>query len=418
MAAADLPGSAPRFSIVVLTRNEAWALPRLLWSLDDFIERGGEVLVLDTGSTDATVAIARGRGCRVELVHDQFDAVLGDAQAAEITRCFSKEPEADVVLAGQRLFHFGDARQHAGLLAANRFVLQLDASDEVPALDIDAFDRWIEAGDVDSFEYDQLYGQDPHGKQATFGLRIARFYDRTCYHWEGRVHEVLSASGRTDATAAPRMRCDPTQLAVFHHKDPIKQRNYLAGLALQVLECPQTSRWWHYLGRELLYVCAYESAIAALEQHAAMEGAWTPERSQSLCFMGESLEALGRVSEAKEVYRRAFAVDPTRREPLLRLAATYCRLGEFEVAARCASQSLTIPRTNPYPELEGNYTWVPHSLLYWSLFWLGKKDQARAHWETCRSMVPEDDTTREHARLFPPASVAAGEASPQPAADC
>src|SRR5262249_39017617 len=26
-------GSAPRFSIVVLTRNEAWALPRLLWSL-------------------------------------------------------------------------------------------------------------------------------------------------------------------------------------------------------------------------------------------------------------------------------------------------------------------------------------------------------------------------------------------------
>jgi len=184
------------------------------------------------------------------------------------------------------------------------------------------------------------------------------------------------------------------------------------------MEYPQKSRWWHYLGRELLYVRAFESATAALEEHAAMEGAWLPERSQSLCFIGEGLEALGRVGEAKEVYRRAFTVDPTRREPLLRLAATCCRSGEFEVAAQYASQSLTIPHTNPYPELEGNYTWVPHSLLYWSLFWLGRKDEARAHWEIYRSMVPEDDTTREHARLFPPFSMAAGEISPQRAAEC
>ena len=211
MPAAVVLGSAPRFSIVVLTRNEAWALPRLLWSLEDFIERGGEVLVLDTGSTDATIAIAQKRGCRVELVHDRFDAVLDDAQAAEIERRFAKGEEGPLVTAGQRLFHFGDARQHAGLLAANRFVLQLDASDEVPALDIDAFDRWIDSGGVDSFEYNQLYGN--------IRLRIARFYDRTRYHWEGRVHELLSTSGRADTTAASRMRCDPTQLLVRHHKD-------------------------------------------------------------------------------------------------------------------------------------------------------------------------------------------------------
>jgi tetratricopeptide (TPR) repeat protein len=390
----------------------------LLWSLEDFIERRGEVLVLDTGSTDATIAIAQKRGCRVELVHDQFDAVLDDAQAAEIERRFARGDDGPLVEAGQRLFHFADARQHAGLLAANRFVLQLDASDEVPALDIAAFDRWIDSAGVGSFEYSQLYGRSPHVKHASIGLRISRFYDRTRYRWEGRVHELLSSSGRTDTTAASRMRCDPAQLLVRHYKDDTKPRTYLAGLALQVLECPQKSRWWHYLGRELFYHRWYESAIAILEEHAAMEGAWLAERSQSLCFMGESLEALGRVGEAKEAYRRAFTMDPTRREPLLRLAATCCRLGEFEPAAQYASQSLTIPHTNGYPELEGNYSWMPHSLLYWSLFWLGQKDQARAHWEAYRSLVPGDVTTLEHARLFPPASVAAGEASPQPAAEC
>ena len=410
MPAAAVLETAPRFSIVVLTRDEAWALPRLLWNLEDFIERRGEVLVLDTGSTDATVAIAQKRGCRVELVHDQFDTVLDDAQAAEIERRFARGEEGPLVTAGQRLFHFGDARQHAGLLTANRFVLQLDASDEVPALDIDALDCWIDSGGVDSFEYNQLYGN--------IRLRIARFYDRTRYRWEGRVHELTRTSGPADTTAASRMRCGPTQLLVRHHKDENKPRSYLAGLALQVMECPQKSRWWHYLGRELFYLRWYESAIAVLAEHAAMEKAWPAERSQSLCFAGESLEALGRDGEAKEIYRRAVTLDPTRREPLLRLAMTCCRLGELEIAAQCASQSLEIPDTNPYPELEANYTWIPHSLLYWCLFWLGRKDEARKHWDIYRSLVPEDSTTQRHARLFPPASMAACEASPQPAAEC
>src|ERR1044072_8320583 len=111
-------GSAPRFSLVVLTRNEAWGRPRLLLNLEDFMERRGEVLVLDAGSTDATMAIAQRRGCRVELVHDRFDAVLDGAQAAEIQRRFARGLDGPLVTAGQGLFHFADARQHAGLLAA------------------------------------------------------------------------------------------------------------------------------------------------------------------------------------------------------------------------------------------------------------------------------------------------------------
>src|SRR4030095_1853309 len=127
---------------------------------------------------------------------------------------------------------------------------------------------------------------------------------------------------------------------------------------------------------------------------------------------------VGPAGRAKDVHPRAFALAPPRREPLLRLATTCCRRGEFEVAAQCASQALTIPHTNGYPEPQANYTWIPPSTLYWSLFWLGQKDQARAHWEAYRSLAPEDGMTQQHARLFPPASVAAGEASPQRAAEC
>lgn len=60
----------PRFSLVVPAHNEEAYLPRLLDSIDRAREAyaGGasavEVIVADDGSTDATAAIARARGCR------------------------------------------------------------------------------------------------------------------------------------------------------------------------------------------------------------------------------------------------------------------------------------------------------------------------------------------------------------------
>ena len=89
-----------------------------------------------------------------------------------------------------------------------------------------------------------------------------------------------------------------------------------------------------------------------------------------------------------------------RREPLLRLAAASSAQCEFDAAERWAGQSLEIPPTNAYPELEGNYTWVPHCLLYWSLFWLRRRDKARVHWDAYRALVPDGSLIHEPARLF------------------
>jgi tetratricopeptide (TPR) repeat protein len=396
--------SPPRFSVVIVARDEARSLPELLFDLDDFCGRGGDLMLLDTGSTDDTAAIARRYGCRVEEAETRFDSELDATTAAEIERRFVRGDEGPLVEAGQRLFHFADARQYAGMSAANRFVLQVDGSDELMSLDIDAFDRWIEAGGVRAFEYEQTYGN--------VRLQIARFYDRTRYHWEGRVHEVLMATDPADTT--PTVRCDLRQLQVRHTKDPSKQRNYLAGLALQVIEHPDKPRWWHYLGRELYYQHWFASAIATLEAHAAMD-TWPAERSQSCCFMGESWEALGRSDEAKAAYQRAIELDSTRREPVLRLAALHSRHGEFAAAAQCAFDALAIPRTSALPEPDGNYTWLPHSILYWSLFWLGRKDEARAHWETCMVLAPEESKALQYARLFPSPTATPG-ASPPSAA--
>lgn len=406
----DAPSaSTPRFSIVILCRNEERYLPRVLFDLGEFIDSDGEVVLVDTGSTDDSVVIARRRGCRVEVVGDRFDTILSPEKAAEMQRRFGKAGEQLQLKPGQRMFNFAAARQFAGERASNDFILQLDASDEILALEIDAFDDWINEGGIGTFEYAQRYGD--------VNLRIARFYDRRRYHWEGRVHEVLFPTAGADPAPVSRFRCEPMELEVRHRADMGKERNYLAGLALQVLDHPEKPRWWHFLGRELFYDRCFHSALATLEVHCQFENAWAAERSQSLCFMGECFEALGRVSEARQSYSRAFSADSTRREPLLREALICSRLCEFDTAAHLARQALDVPLINPYPEPEANYTWLPHSLLYWSLFWLGRKDEARVHWDAYRSQVPGRLIMKEHARLFPTAKVPDSAPASSPAVD-
>lgn len=388
---------SPRFSIVVLARNEARTLPRLVASLCPYRERGGDLLLVDTGSSDETASVARDAGCRVVEAGDRFSATLTASEAAEIERRFARAGEGPLVGAGERTFHFAQARNFAGDLARHDFVLQVDAGDEVLALDVDRLDRHLVEEAVEAFEYEQRYGNAV--------LQIARFCDRRRYRWEGRVHEISSRAPVGGAVGS-RLRCSEAELLVRHFKDEDKPRPYLAGLALQVLEHPDAARWWHYLGRELLYRGCHRSAIEAFERHTAMGQAWQAERSQSLCFQGECHEALGETEEAGLAYRRAHEADPSRREPLLRLASFACGRGDFAAAERWARASLGLARTCSYAELAANYTWRPHSLLYWSLFWLGRREEARAHWETYLSLCPPDEVVLQHARLFPPSRAA------------
>ena len=133
-----------------------------------------------------------------------------------------------------------------------------------------------------------------------------------------------------------------------------------------------------------------------------MQNAWSPERSESLCLAGSCYEALKEPGQAIQCYSRAFSIDGTRREPLLKLATLSCKQSDFRGGVEYASAALEIPRTSTYFEFDVNYSYVPHAILYWSLFWLGRKQQARRHWELCVQLAPNNPQFREHAKLFDP----------------
>lgn len=93
----------PKFSVALIARNEALTLPRLVGSLKEFQERGGDIWVLDTGSTDNTIEVARDLGCHVEAVGDKFRIQIDEGLANKINSKFIVEGEAPVVKAGESL---------------------------------------------------------------------------------------------------------------------------------------------------------------------------------------------------------------------------------------------------------------------------------------------------------------------------
>lgn len=377
------------FSVGLIVRDEALSLPRLFSSLQELKRRGGEVVVLDTGSKDATVEMARSWGCRVFERPGFFDSRLTTAQAREIRRRFERDRMGRLVRSGQPLFHFGEARQALNDLASHDYVLQVDGSDEFLSLDIDFLNRCITEKPPSRFSY-RLRVYDVRFAASRFGNR------RTC-RWVGRAHETLISELREPVGQT----LDEGVLHLRHHRNESKGReHYLPSLALNVLEDPENVNWLHYLGRELVYGKRYRSALPLLRRHADSEGAPRSERSESLCLLAASLSAMGCVRESAGHYLEAFQVDSTRRQPLLRLAELSLQRSDFQAVVAFANAALSVPDGNPYLESEHNYACGPHALLYWALFWLGRREEARVHWLTCRRLAPDDQRYASDAALF------------------
>jgi hypothetical protein len=228
-------------------------------------------------------------------------------------------------------------------------------------------------------------------------------YDRGLAAWRGRAHNFLRAlpSGRKGEIH----RLSRHQLLVSHHTDREKARGYqFAAVALEALADPPSERWRYFLGRELLARRYFRSALPVL---LSLDQAEVPPtvRSAGLCFAASCLAGL-RASrdEVDTLLFRACRRDSSRRDPLLRLARGSLGEGDMQGAASFAAAALAIPPKAGISEPEENHSTGPHAILYWALFWLGRRAEARQHFEICRRLAPANPIYGEHAHLFSPAA--------------
>ncbi|MBP6704951.1 MAG: glycosyltransferase [Vicinamibacteria bacterium] len=383
----------PSFSVVTVVRNESEGLPRLLESLAEFRARGGEVLVLDTGSDDDTVKLAKEAGCEVVSEPHRFDASLTASQVRRFHEKFAREGEGPFVSAGARIFDFAAARNRAASLARNPFQLAVDGRDVVDAMDIAALDRRVRAGDAQV-----LYFETRRLQRRAWVLEARDyFHDRRCVQWLGRAHNF---TGPRDPARPPRKAMlSRDELRVTHHSDASKVRAYqLAGAALDVMSSPRSLHRRLILGHELAARGHLRSALALFLDLDRPE-APLPLRSAGLAAAAACRAHLeGRLD--LDLLFRAARRDPGRRQPLLQLGRHFLAASNFQAAAAFATAALAIQARVGPTEMEDDLGAGPHAILYWALFWLGRHGEARFHHEMASRLDPTNPVYLEHARFF------------------
>lgn len=173
----------------MIAKNEAKTLPRCMASLRDFTDRGGEVILCDTGSTDGTADLARSLGCKVTEVGEKFITMIPPKVAKEINKEFIIDGEEPIIHDGSRLFDFAEARNYASGLASNDMICTLDADEAYSVFDIDKINDLIDEG-YEQFEYQFIYAHRPDGSPAIQFVQ-SKFFDFRKVKWKGIVHECL-----------------------------------------------------------------------------------------------------------------------------------------------------------------------------------------------------------------------------------
>lgn len=193
----------PLFSMVIISKNEENTLPKLLDTLIDFRDRGGEIVVLDTGSSDETISIAKKFGCNVftddgredtKKITNTWHYTLNSLHITknDLFSIFDKseiKQRKNVFDFDHVLFDYGTARESAVKCSNSNFVFCPDCDEYWKTLNIDSLNQIIERGAYQikiPLVYTSLNG-DVMCKTAR-----EKYFDKRYFEWKWRIHECPS----------------------------------------------------------------------------------------------------------------------------------------------------------------------------------------------------------------------------------
>lgn len=330
------PPSRPTVCLTMIVRDEAHIIRE---ALDAAAERIDRWVIVDTGSTDDTIAVIEQRMAEHGI-------------PGEIHR----RPWRD----------FGTNRTEALRLADGQadYLWVLDADDTVEG-DLD-----LSGLTADSYLLRYRVGSSFWRRQI--------FRSGLPWRYEGVLHEYPVC----DAPASEQ-RLEGNY--VVHGRKlgarSANPRKYLddAALLRRVLERdPDDLRSWFYLGQSLADGGDDAGALEAYTRRAEL-GGWDEERCLALVRRADLLLRLDRPwAEALESLLEAYEARPTRAEPLLRIARHYREQGKFQLGYAFARRAAAMP----YPTGDnlfvdaGAYAWAARDEQAVCASYVGRPEEA------------------------------------------
>ncbi len=273
-------------SVCLIVKNEEEVLPRCLNCVKTFAD---EIIVVDTGSTDGTTAVAKQYTDKVHLFEWCYD--------------------------------FSAARNFSLSKAGSDFIMWLDADDVISAENCKKIREVMKNPGFD-MAFLQYAAASDGGEPALVYYRERIFRRSKNYRFAGAVHEAVPPSGKIEYL----------DITVLHDKikagDPLRnlgiyQRRISGGALLD-------ERDKFYYGRELLFNRMYRESIAVLENFLS-GGGWIENKIEACLNLAEAYFAMGDAKKAEEALLKTFSYAAPR-------SAACCMLGnKFLAEGDCKS---------------------------------------------------------------------------------
>lgn len=314
------PGRSPLVSLCMIVKNEEGNLKDCLASVQGLVD---EMIIVDTGSTDRTIEIARQCGARVEHF-----AWIQD---------------------------FAAARNYSIAFAQGRWILWLDADDRVPTATVQALRAKLEQEPPAKAFALAVKNTTDNGRTGTRFDQIRIFPNNRGVQFAGRIHEQLIES--LDAQSIPQQALP---LEVYHtgYTDPAviaaKQRRNLEIFRAQFPDEEKMNAldMFHYAiahentGNTEAALLWMRNALALARRRNEYEPLQTmiPAKIATLLAnQGQTTEALQIVNESLERF-------PRYEESILLKAQLLNNTGRAQEAIRWFGYcSLFIPHNSPLP---------------------------------------------------------------------
>lgn len=168
----------PLLSACMIVKNESQYLAQCLRSLHGVVD---ELIIVDTGSTDNTVEIARRFGAKIHHFQWQND--------------------------------FAKARNYALAQASGRWILSLDADEELPSSTQKIIRQKLQSTDANGFLL-TVRNLLPDGELTKYSdAKIIRLFENNaCHRFQGRIHEQV---GQSISRSGGTIQSD--DMVIVHH---------------------------------------------------------------------------------------------------------------------------------------------------------------------------------------------------------
>lgn len=301
---------------IMIVRNEEANLGAILSDITDVVD---EICVVDTGSTDGTVALAESFGARVHHF-----------------------PWSD---------DFSAARNHSIACARSDYLLWLDADDRIAPEDAKSL---LKLKEVLRPQKDRAYMMRILGcsqdmpQTVSYQTRIVP--NRLGVRFEGRVHEQILPSLTLNGIPV-----EETGITIRHtgYHNPEQRRakaqRNLAILKQELAEGKDTATQCFFIAMAAMGIGDYDQCLEYIEK-ARKKRKNEDWLHYSHVIAGECLTRLGRMQDAVEEFRRGIVLFSTSRLLHYYLGTTYAAMGRDEDAIPVLEKVMSLPeRIDTYP---------------------------------------------------------------------